>query len=74
MSAGEDLYVRENALMEVQPIRTQELIPRNIRFGNYPDGSLRLQGAYFWTEGFKSGVTWEDIPVVQVDENGQEIN
>jgi len=73
MSAGEELYRRENALMEVQAIRTQELSPRNIRFANYPDGSLRLQGAFFWNEGFRSGYEWRDIDVVQVDENGQEI-
>lgn len=73
MSKGEDLYVRENALMGSRTIKTQELSPRNIRFANYPDGSIRLQGAFLWCEGFKSGVEWRDIDMVQVDETGQEI-
>lgn len=61
---------RENALMEVQPLRTEETIPRSLRFAQYPDGSKRLQGAFFWTKGFQEGLVWRDIPLVPVDERG----
>lgn len=67
-------YFRENALMEVTPARTEERIPRDLRYAQYPDGSKRLQGAFFWTRGFEQGLVWRDIPMVLVDERGVAIN
>lgn len=66
-------YFRENALMHVQPVRTEENIPRSLRFAKYPNGQRRLQGAFFWSQEFQSGLIWRDIPEVCVDAAGQEI-
>lgn len=51
--------------------RVESNSPVGFRFARYPDGRKTLQGAYQWTEGFKGGITWKDLPMVDVD--GQEI-
>lgn len=47
--------------------------PVSIRAAKHPDGKVRIQGAYVWSEGLSSGIVWKDLPLVNVDENGEEI-
>lgn len=47
--------------------------PHDIRVAQYPDGSKRVQGAYQWVEGHRTGTVWRDIPVVNVDTQGREV-
>lgn len=57
-------------------IKYVDLKPRDFRFARKPDGKLILQGAYHWHSKCNQvgGVEWRDFPVVDVDENGKEIN
>lgn len=55
-----------NARMEAQ-------IATAVRMAQYPDGSLRLQGAFQWSQGTSSGHVWRDLPTVLVGVNGQEL-
>ena len=56
----------------MMPTRTEETMAISVRAAQYPDGRKIMQGAYRWTEGFKGGVIWKDLPLVMVDSNGQE--
>lgn len=47
--------------------------PSAYRMAVYPDGRHVLQGGYIWTEGFRQGVTWKDLPLVMVDATGDSI-
>lgn len=58
-------------LVESAYVETNTLL--SIRLAQYPDGSVRTQGAYQWTQGFSGGIVWKDMPVVMVDVNGQEV-
>lgn len=58
----------------VAPARITDMTPRAYRLASYPDGSVRLQGMYAWTQGNEGGVFWEDVPIVSVDDSGKEIN
>ena len=51
--------------------RSEESHPRYLRQVQYPDGRLELQGAYYWFEGFQSGMVWRPLPTVQVNERGE---
>lgn len=51
-------------------IRTESSLPVDFRVLVYPDGRQEAQGAYPWTEGMRSGVTWKDLPKVMVDITG----
>ena len=53
------------------PARVESPFPNGFRMAQYPDGSLRLQGAYTWSQGSIGGITWRDMPIVQVDDSGQ---
>jgi hypothetical protein len=55
------------------PSRLEGSVPISYRVAEYPDGRKIIQGAYSWSEGSKGGLTWRDIPMVSVDENGKEI-
>lgn len=45
--------------------KLEETLPRDFRYLRKRDGTLVLQGAYFWTQGWRDhGHTWRDIPVV----------
>lgn len=57
----------------VEPAMVESTTLLSIRLAKYPDGTVRTQGAYQWIQGFNGGVTWKDMPVVLVDEQGQEI-
>ena len=62
----------ELTVLPNQAMRVEANTPHSYRVAQYPDGRLVLQGAYAWTEGFSThGVTWRDIPVVEVDDTGQ---
>lgn len=54
----------------VTPNRHEAHRPHTFRLAQYPDGRLRVQGAYAWICGLEGGETWRDLPVVQVDEGG----
>lgn len=42
--------------------RTEYLQPVEYRLVKKRDGTLVLRGAYKWTEGWRSGHEWRDIP------------
>lgn len=52
--------------------RTCSQIATSVRLVQYPSGAQSLQGAYPWTEGFKGGIEWKDLPIIMVDSKGQE--
>ena len=54
-------------------IKNIEAAPCNFRFAKKPDGKLILQGAYFWRSEDACGHEWRDLPVVAIDEDGNEI-
>lgn len=53
--------------------RSEESHPRYLRQVQYPNGRLELQGAYYWFEGFQSGMVWRPLPTVQVNERGESL-
>lgn len=57
----------------IAPARVESRFPNAFRMAQYPDGSRRIQGAYAWSQGREGGVVWKDLPMVQVDEDGQEV-
>lgn len=65
-----------NILSEVdwKPTRSVSTIATGIRLAQYPDGSQRIQGAYQWHQGFKSGYEWRDMEITMVDSKGQEFD
>lgn len=59
-----DGFITTHTLRE---FRTESTVPFNYRLTKKPDGTLVLQGAYAWREGFgKSGHEWRDIPTVDI--------
>jgi hypothetical protein len=48
--------------------------PQYFRQARKPDGQIVIQGGYVWHEGFASGIEWKELPIVDVDENGNEIS
>lgn len=44
-----------------------------IRLAQYPDGTQKIQGGYMWSQGFKTGTEWMDMPITMVGMSGQEI-
>ena len=57
----------------IMPARVESNFPNAFREAVYPDGEIRIQGAYAWTEGSAGGIIWKDLPQVCVDDNGVEI-
>lgn len=57
--------------MQIAPARIEAPFPNGFRIAQYPDGSTRIQGAYAWSQGQLGGIEWRDLPIVQVDEQGQ---
>lgn len=50
-----------------EPPRTENLTPTAYRLAKKSDGTLVLQGAYMWREGWSShGYEWRDIPTVDL--------
>ena len=57
----------------VGPGKVEDLNPHNFRVAQYPDGSKRIQGAYQWSRGQQWGVEWRDLPLVYVNNLGEEL-
>jgi len=47
--------------------------PIAYRSVRYPNGSIRMQGEYNWCEGLRTGSTWKDLPLINVDKYGVEV-
>lgn len=60
----------ENGHVTITPARIEAPFPNGFRMAQYPDGSMELQGAYIWSEGWVGGVIWKPLPIIQVDEHG----
>ena len=67
----QDVWVKEGCVMK--PTKTISKMATAVRLVQYPDGRQVLQGGYAWTEGFSSGLSWMDLPVMMVDSSGQEV-
>jgi hypothetical protein len=49
------------------PTRMEQKTPSEYRLARKPDGTLVLQGAYHWTQGWDGhGFEWRDIPTVDI--------
>jgi len=46
--------------------RVESTTPSCYRLGRKPDGTLVLQGLYFWHQGRTTGYVWSDIETVDV--------
>lgn len=57
----------------IAPARIESQYPNMFRQAVYPNGELTIQGAYAWSQGNDGGVIWKDLPLVYVNEDGQEI-
>lgn len=45
--------------------RTEKTSPEEYRLARKVDGTLVLQGAFFWQEHDRCGYEWRDIPTVE---------
>lgn len=52
--------------------RVESQYPNVFRQAVYPNGRVVVQGAYAWSQGSEGGVVWKDLPLVFVNEEGQE--
>ena len=43
------------------------------RLAQYPDGAVRLQQCYQWSDEDSAGQTWREVPTAVVDASGLEI-
>lgn len=57
----------------IAPARVEASYPNMLRAARYPNGEIRIQGAYAWSLGDEGGLVWRDLPLVEVDEEGQEV-
>ena len=57
----------------IAPARVEAQYPNMLRAARYPNGEIRIQGAYAWSQGDEGGLIWRDLPLVEVDEEGQEV-
>lgn len=57
----------------IAPARVEAQYPNMLRAARYPNGEIRIQGAYAWSQGAEGGLVWRDLPLVEVDEDGQEV-
>lgn len=51
----------------------EETQPSVFRQARYPNGMIVLQGGHRWTKQHDCGITWKPLPLVDVDEEGNEI-
>jgi hypothetical protein len=49
---------------KIMPARVESQYPNMFRAARYPNGAIRIQGAYAWSEGNLGGVLWKDLPLV----------
>ena len=57
----------------LKSIRSESNTPCTFRYARYPNGELQVQGGYMWQEGWQNGITWRDLPIVDVDDDGNEL-
>ena len=58
----------------IGPMRSENTDPSGYRLAKKPDGTLVLQGAYFWQEGWNTyGHEWRDIPTVDLETHNAEL-
>lgn len=69
MPNGEIVEVK----MEISKARFGSGVPHDFRWAQYPDGTVRLQGAYKWRSEDDAGEEWKEFPTVRVDANGKQI-
>jgi hypothetical protein len=50
--------------MFIAAARVRSIQPVAYRLVQKVDGTLVLQGAFYWTEGSNGGHDWEDIPTI----------
>ena len=50
----------------VGPARIEHGSPAEYRLAKKPDGTLTLQGAYYWEQGDDYGHEWRDIETVEI--------
>lgn len=51
----------------------QSSLPCTFRQVQYPDGRIELQGGYSYGNAQEQGIRWEALPLVQVNEQGEEL-
>lgn len=66
-------FTFEDGGFRVAPARIESQYPNAFRQAMYPNGKVVMQGAYAWSEGSMGGIIWKDLPLVCVDENGNEV-
>lgn len=55
------------SMPSISQTRTESTAPVAYRLAKKPDGTLVLQGAYFWMENFNDcGHEWRDIPTIDL--------
>jgi hypothetical protein len=59
LGAGENWTIQNTVAA-----RVESSVPQAYRLRLAPDGTLTLQGCFWWNEGFKFGHEWRDIPTV----------
>ena len=47
----------------------ESTIPSGYRLMKKKDDTIVLQGAYHWSEGFKDGHEWRDIPTIEEEKD-----
>lgn len=57
----------------IATVRSEESVPRYYRQVQYPDGRIELQGGYSYGNAQEQGIRWEALPLVQVNEQGEEL-
>jgi hypothetical protein len=62
-----------NASNRLVAARIEQTFPCTFRVAECPDGRKIVQGAYRWSQGSEVGIFWRDLPLVKVNELGQEI-
>lgn len=65
-------YLKEHS-GDIKDTKVVSAMATGIRLAQYPDGTQKIQGAYAWVQGFKTGFIWKDLTMTMVDENGQEL-
>lgn len=65
------LVLPESIKKTMDAPRQEDELPHLYRLAITHDKQLVLQGAYLWLEGDDMGVTWRDMPLVRLNENGE---
>ena len=57
----------------IATVRSEESAPRYYRQVQYPDGRIVMQGGYVFGSTTEQGIKWKALPLVQVNEQGEEL-